>query len=91
MEVYMKNKVPIIILSILFVISSACAVVGFINYKEEDVVVPEPPKDEIVYEYYIEDALTDKLPSKDDYLFSKFNCTDNIKAEFNEEKWKFVV
>ena len=69
----MKNKVPIIILSILFVISSACAVVGFINYKEEDVVVPEPPKDEIVYEYYIEDALTDKLPSKDDYLFSKFN------------------
>ena len=86
----MKNKVPIIILSILFVISSACAVVGFINYKEEDVVVPEPPKDEIVYEYYIEDALTDKLPSKDDYLFSKFNCTDNIKAEFDEEKWKFV-
>ena len=45
----MKNKVLIIILSILFVISSACAVVGFINYKEEDVVVPEPPKDEIVY------------------------------------------
>lgn len=86
----MKNKGIILILCIFFVLFSACAIIGFINYEDDEIVDIEPPKDEIVYEYYIEDALSDKLPSKDDYIFSKFICTNNIKAEFDEEKWEFI-
>lgn len=86
----MKNKLLVVVLCIFFILSSVCAIIGFINYEEEVIIDDIPPKDEIIYEYYIEDALTDKLPSRDDYIFSKFVCTDNIKAEFDEDKWEFI-
>ena len=93
----MNNKVVILILSILFVVSSTASVIGIIEHNKDD--EPEKPvekKKDITYEYYLEDTLVEKMPNKetDDegnevYRFSKYQCDNNVTGKFNEEDWTF--
>ena len=94
----MKNKVLILILSVLLVISSSASAIGIIEHnKKDEEVKPEVKKKEITYEYYLEDSLVNEIPNKetdDDgnelYKFSKYQCDNNVTGTFNEEEWTFT-
>ena len=63
----MKNKIIIIVLSILFVTSTSLGVIGFIIQSKTPSSNPRPnidtPKDGITYTYYLEDEEIDSIPT----------------------------
>lgn len=99
----MKNKVVIIILSILFIMSTLCCIIGLIENKnrEKGPNQEENPKRNIVYEYYLEDELVDEMPknnistisdnSEINYIFKRYNCTDNVVLDFDTVNWDFTT
>ncbi len=100
----MKNKIGIVITSLLFIISSAAAATGYVYSKEGNVdkTNTDNNKDTITYEYYLDDVKQTNMPQKEElldefgnptgknkYLFSRFNCTNNVSGSFDEENWNF--
>ena len=89
----MKNKIILIILIVLFIISSSCSVIGIIEHNK-DKKAPQAQKEtqKITYEYYIDEILVEEMPPSDIdddgnnlYKYVKSSCT----GEFDTEKWKF--
>lgn len=103
----MKHKGIIIFLSILFVISTSCTVIGYLNRNknQNNKPIEEPEiKHDISYVYYLEDLEVNEMPKnelivneetgeeilKEDYTFSKFQCTNGLNGDFDTEKWEFI-
>ena len=92
----MKNKPIIIVLAVLFVLSSTAAVIGILN-KDKVSQVDQPPVVEAkkpTFEYYVEDELVEEMPvnSEDaEYNFSKYICENNMSIDFNDEEWTYNV
>ena len=97
----MKNKIGIVVTSILFIASSAAATVGYVHSKN-NVANISNNKNAIAYEYYLDDVKVDSMPVKEElldeegnptgknkYLFSRFSCTNNVSGEFDDTNWKF--
>lgn len=100
----MKNKVILIIFSILFFLSSTCSIIGFIRYnKNKNRETNNPVTSNITYEYYLEDLRVNKMPTNDknttmsditeenSYIFKRYNCTNNIVGNFDENNWEFTT
>ena len=91
----MKNKPIIIVLSILFILYTCAAIVGFINHKEEKTPVkPEPNLNLVTYEYYIDDVSVQEAPVNDEenkYVYSHSDCDNNMILNFDNENWSFDV
>ena len=88
----MKNKPVVTLLTILFLISTVCAVLGFINHNK----VPNNPNNikKITLEFYLEDQLIDSMPVNDEehkYEFNKFLCDNNMTINFNSEEWSYEI
>ena len=72
----MNKKIIIIILSVLFIISSCLSLIGFIHHKKNQNQSNKlPSKDKITYEYYLEDELQKSIPSNE-------KDEDDWKTEF---------
>ena len=91
----MDKKPIIVVLAILFALSTSAAIIGFVNHGKEKVPVnPEPPKELVSYEYYIDDQLVNEIPVNSDemtYLFSHADCENNMTLNFDNESWTFEV
>lgn len=99
----MKNKAMLIILVILFLITSLSAGVGYYyNSNRESKKDPIIEKGKVVYKYYLEDTEVNEMPKNETitnedgtqsvnklYNFLRFSCTNDLTGEFNEENWKF--
>lgn len=100
----MKNKLLFVIFTILFIIFSICTVIGYTQCVNNKDLNNNPKKNQtnnIVFEYYLEDEKIDQLPwqnntitssdtsEEKDYIFKRYNCTNNITGTFNEDKWEF--
>ena len=101
----MKRKVILTILSILFIITYSGAATGF-YYSKNRVLVPQKPietkQGKVTYVYYLEDEKVDKMPvnveideegneiETDNYLFSRFVCTNDLSGKFDTNKWQFI-
>ncbi len=92
----MKNKPIIALLTILFIASTACAVFGFLEHKKKsnEPIKPVEPIETVKFEYYLENEAVDTMPTNTEentYAFSKYQCENNIKLEFNSDEWKIKV
>ena len=94
----MKNKPIIIVLAILLVLSTAAAVIGFLNKDKNNGKVNPPAnnpqvEDDITYEYYLEEEIVEQMPmnteEEQQYDFSKFVCDNNMTIDFNTEEWTY--
>lgn len=102
----MKNKVSIMIISALLVMSLTASVIGLVynNKKSSKNVEPIKTKVTITYEYYLDNQLQDKMPLKEylldkdknetdklKYVFDRYTCTNGLNGAFNKDKWIFSV
>lgn len=95
----MNRKLIIIILSVLFIISSSLSLIGFIHHEKNKKQNNLPPiKEKITYEYYLEDELQKNIPSNETdedgvhlYKYTKYTCNNGITGNFNEDTWEFEV
>ena len=90
----MKNKPIIVVLSVLFVISTTFFLLGFVNRGKSSVpTIPNVVESELVnYEYYLDDALVEEMPTNsedNEYIFTTSECTNGMTIEFNEETWNY--
>lgn len=98
----MKNKGMLVILIILFIITTSCGVIGYMESKKEKPTTPEQPKGKITYKYYLEDEEVQEMPvnevttdengvetTNELYTFSRFTCTNNVTGDFDTTEWKF--
>ena len=99
----MKNKGIIFLLTLLFLVSSAAAGIGYYQSMKTPVVKPEPKeKVKVAYVCYLEDEKVDTIPTNitttDEngettteilYKFLKFSCTNDLTGEFDETEWTF--
>jgi len=91
----MKYKTWIIILTILFVLSAACAITGYIYSKKEinDPIKNNENIEKITYEYYLEDVLQESIPlnqrsltiEDDNLLPPDENITQNEENNIEEQ------
>lgn len=96
----MKNKTIIILLSILFFLSSFLTIIGFITNKNNKPEIPKKENNNITYEYYVDDIKVNSLPNNiktaedikidNNYIFKNYNCTNNITGNFDTTNWKFI-
>ncbi len=95
----MNNKIVILILSVLFVLSTSASTVGLIEHNKKNEEPDNTPKKEtnIIYEYYLDDNLLNEAPKDEEdeegnkiYEFSKYQCDNNVTGTFDEEKWSFI-
>ena len=96
------KKILIIILSICFLLTTVASVIGFIEHNSSN----EKPTDKnptnqdnnnglITYEYYLENEPVDEMPANYvdgdiKYIFSKYQCTNNLSGTFDIYVWKFT-
>ncbi len=90
----MKNKPIIVVLSVMFVISTTFFLLGFVNRGKSSVpTIPNVVESELVnYEYYLDDALVEEMPTNsedNEYIFTTSECTNGMTIEFNEETWNY--
>ena len=87
----MRNKPIIFILGFLFILSTSAGVIGYLN-KDKYNKEPQTPKVEIKYEYYIEGSKVENIPSNEnnEYIFSRYECDNEISGSFDNEKWSFT-
>ena len=91
----MKNKPIIIILVLLFIISTTCGTYGLVLSKNKP-SNKEENKPKITYEYYLEEQLVDEMPSQTDesgntYEFSKYDCDNDTVLDFNTDTWTYTA
>ena len=98
----MKNKPIIILTAFLLILSTAAAVVGYLE--KDKVKTDEPAKEEekITYEYYLDDVLQDTMPNNmvtdeegntvnsGKYIFSRYQCDNNVSGNFDSDAWTFT-
>lgn len=98
----MKNKLPIIIFLLLFLISASGFVIGYLNRDTAVIQKPEEKKLGIKYIYYLENIIVDEMPINEvttdadgnqvvtnSYLFSTYTCDSNVSGNFDTESWTF--
>lgn len=79
----MKNKGLIVVLSLLFVLSAAAAVIGTLEHMKKDdkptkeIDKPEEKKEVLKYEYYLEDELQTVMPTNP--------TSEKVEGEESEE------
>lgn len=84
----MKNKALVIITAILFVLTCAAGIVGYIEHGKDtpDNPKPKPKKELIKYEYYLEDLLVDEMPVNKDMTKKEENTDTNETTTTDTEK-----
>ena len=92
----MKNKGLIGLLFVLFALSTIASVIGYKEHKKAEINKPEEKKEQITYEYYLEEQLQSTMPtnsvedSEISYSFSRYQCDNNVTGSFDTEKWVFI-
>ena len=89
----MKRKPIIILLSILFIITTICGILGFIQHKKNN-KEPDKPKVTVNYNYYVEGNKVDSLPTNSEdkeYIYSRYECDNNITGSFNSDTWSWSL
>ena len=89
------KKILIVILSICFLLTSAGSIYGYIEHKNRIVTPVNQDNNLITYEYYLENEKVDSMPSNYvdgdiKYIFSKYQCTNNLSGTFDINVWKFT-
>ncbi len=92
----MNNKLITMILAVLFIISTVCGTLGYVNKDKtpDTPVTPEPIKEETTYEFYLEEQLVAEMPTnteEEKYEFSKSLCDNNMQLTFDNESWTYIV
>ena len=92
----MKNKPIIIVLAILFVLSTAASAIGYLNHGKQTKpeVKPQEKKELVSYEYYVEDVLVTEAPintEEEPYIFNNAECDNNMSIDFDSENWTFTT
>lgn len=92
----MKNKPVIVLLTILFVLSATCSVLGLLTHNKNSNKPSDPVvvKKEVTFEYYLEEEKVDTMPVNDEenhYEFNRFLCDNNMSIDFNSEEWTYTV
>ena len=99
----MKNQGLFIVLVILFLLSSAGAIIGYIERNKENEPTIDPGTTaKITYVYYLEDQEVEEMPTNilevDEngnevenilYEYSSHTCTNKIEGTFDTESWSF--
>ena len=89
----MKNKPIVIVLTVLFLMSTTCSVLGFLNHKKKNEKPVTPViVENVTYESYIEDVAVTQMPTNDEennYIYASYECENNMTIDFNEEDWSF--
>lgn len=83
----MKNKGLLIVFILLFVISSACAGIGYYEHTKKDKNKPTPDTpvtEKITYKYYLEDTEVQEMPTNEKILDDLGNETDKYKYKFSK-------
>ncbi len=96
----MKNKIFIVILSILFLLFSLCSIIGLLQHRKNMTSNNKEETQNITYEYYLEDIRVPQMPQntnvttfsdsieENQYIFKRYNCTNNVTLDFDENAWK---
>lgn len=93
----MKNKGLVVLLFILFALSTTASIIGYKESKKaENTNKPAEKKELITYEYYLEEQKQDQMPTNTAefegvaYSFSRYQCDNNVTGTFDTEAWKFI-
>ena len=90
----MKNKIFIVILSILFLLFSLCSIIGLLQHRKNMTSNNKEETQNITYEYYLEDIRVPQMPQntnvttysdsieENQYIFKRYNCTNNVTLDF---------